>query len=34
MVGCMEFLEANIYHGNNKLMFETSLSYVFGELDL
>ena len=22
-----------IYHGNNKLMFETSLSYVFGELD-
>jgi hypothetical protein len=22
-----------IYHGNNKLMFETSLSYVFGEID-
>ena len=22
-----------IYHGNNKLMFETSFSYVFGEID-
>jgi len=22
-----------IHHGNNKLMFETSLSYVFGEID-